>query len=149
MLKNFLILVILTLSNQNYAKANLQESLSDKKNLNKTTCTWKSSQFSSYDLTSKFNNRKSDKDLIRYCVDYKNNTVFSFQKSNKLSSQKRVNGFLNSGEITDSRLGYYFIYQFEIEDNKLVRYSCKTDGPNSMGCTNNQKIGKWIYGIKR
>ena len=149
MFKNFLILVILTLSNQNHAKANIQESLSDKKNLNKTTCTWESSQFRSYDLTSQFNNRKSDKDLIRYCVDYKNNTVFSFQKSNKLSSPKRVNGFLNSGEITDSGLGYYFIYQFEIEDNKLVRYSCKTDGPNSKGCTNNQKIGKWIYGIKR
>ena len=149
MLKNFLILVILTLSNQNYVKANLQESFSDKKNLNKTTCSWKSSQFRSYDVTSQFNDRKSDKDLIRYCVDYKNKTVFSFQTSNKLSSPKRVNGFLNSGEITDSRLGYYFIYQFEIEDNKLVRYSCKTDGPKSIGCTNNQEIGKWIYGIKR
>ena len=149
MLKIFLILVILTLSNQNYAKANLQESLSDKKNLNKTTCTWKSSQFSSYDNYSKFSNRKFDEDSIRYCVDYKNKTIFSFRSSNKLYSPQRVNGFLNSGEITDSQLGYYFIYQFEIEDNKLVRYSCKTDGPNSMGCTNNQKIGKWIYGIKR
>ena len=149
MLKKFLILIILTLSIHNYVKADFQESSSDKRNLNKTTCTWKSSQFTIFDRTSKLNNRKSDKDSIRYCVDYKNNTVYSFKNTNKLSSPKRVNGFLNSGEITDSGLGYYFIYQFEIEDNKLVRYSCRTSGPNSKGCINNQEIGKWIYGIKR
>ena len=149
MLKKFLILIILTLSIHNYVKADFQESSSDKRNLNKTTCTWKSSQFTIFDRTSKLNNRKSDKDSIRYCVDYKNNTVYSFKNTNKLSSPKRVNGFLNSGEITDSGLGYYFIYQFEIEDNQLVRYSCRTSGPNSKGCTNNEKIGKWIYGIKR
>ena len=149
MLKKFLILIILTLSIQNYVKADLEESTSDKRNLNKTNCTWKSSQFSIFDRNSKFKNRKFDKDSTRYCVDYKNNTVYSFRNSNKLSSPKRVNGFLNSGEITDSGLGYYFIYQFEIEDNKLVRYSCKTSGPNSKGCINNQEIGKWIYGIKR
>ena len=149
MLKKCLILVILTLSIQNYIKANLKETSNDKGDLNKTTCTWESSQFTSFNRIAEFNNRKSDIDAIRYCVDYKNNTVFSFKTSNKLSSPKRVNGFLNSGEITDSSLGYYFIYQFEIEDNKLVRYSCKTNGPESMACTNNQKIGKWIYGIKR
>ena len=149
MLKKFLFLIILTLSVHNYVKADFQEFSSDKRNLNKTTCTWKSSQFTIFDRTSKLNNRKSDKDSIRYCVDYKNNTVYSFKNTNKLSSPKRVNGFLNSGEITDSGLGYYFIYQFEIEDNQLVRYSCRTSGPNSKGCTNNEKIGKWIYGIKR
>ncbi len=149
MFKKFLILIILTLSSHNYVKADLQDSKSDKGNLNKTTCTWKSSQFTIFDRTSKLNNRKFDKDTIRYCVDYNNKTVYSFRNSNKLLSPKRVNGFLNSGEITDSGLGYYFIYQFEIEDNKLVRYSCKTGGPNSKGCTNNEKIGKWIYGIKR
>ena len=149
MLKKFLFLIILTLSTHNYVKADFQESSSDKRNLNKTTCTWKSSQFTIFDHTSKLNNRKSDKDSIRYCVDYKNNTVYSFKNTNKLFSPKRVNGFLNSGEITDSGLGYYFIYQFEIEDNQLVRYSCRTSGPNSKGCTNNEKIGKWIYGIKR
>tara|TARA_B100000963_G_C22283207_1_gene518041 strand:+ start:72 stop:521 length:450 start_codon:yes stop_codon:yes gene_type:complete len=149
MLKKFLFLIILTLSVHNYVKADFQEFSSDKRNLNKTTCTWKSSQFTTFDSISKLNNRKSDKDSIRYCVDYKNNTVYSFKNTNKLSSPKRVNGFLNSGEITDSGLGYYFIYQFEIEDNQLVRYSCMTSGPNSKGCTNNEKIGKWIYGIKR
>ena len=149
MLKKFLVIAIMTLSMDNFLRADLKESSSEKRNLNETTCTWKSSQFSNFDQKYQFNNLKIVNDSIRYCVDYKNNTVFSFRASNKLSSPKRVNGFLNSGEITDSGLGYFFIYQFEIEDNKLVRYSCKTKGLNSIGCTNNQEIGTWIYGIKR
>ena len=119
-------------------------------NLNETNCTFDSSQFSNYTRNYQLNSKEFlVKDTIRYCVDYKNNTVFSFKKSNDFSNSKRVDGFLNSGEITDSGLGYYFIYQFEIEEDKLVRYSCRTDGPSSNKCIDNKNIGKWIYGIKR
>ena len=150
MLKKILVLVILSLSTCHLTKANPQESLTKKRNLNETNCTFDSSQFSNYTRNYQLNSKEFlVKDTIRYCVDYKNNTVFSFKKSNDFSNSKRVDGFLNSGEITDSGLGYYFIYQFEIEEDKLVRYSCRTDGPSSNKCIDNKNIGKWIYGIKR
>ena len=148
MFKKFLIFSVLTLSTHHFVKADLQDSLSQKSILNKTDCTWQSSEFSYYERDYR-NNKSSIKDSTRYCVDYKNNTVFSLSKGNKNYDPKRVNGFLNYGELTDSGLGYYFIYQFEIEGNELVRYSCKADGPNSEECANNENVGKWIYGIKR
>tara|TARA_B100001093_G_scaffold251547_1_gene240902 strand:+ start:714 stop:1160 length:447 start_codon:yes stop_codon:yes gene_type:complete len=148
MLKKFLIFSVLTLSTHHFVKADLQDSLNQKSILNETDCTWESSEFSDYERDY-LNNKSSIKDSIRYCVDYKNNTVFSLSKGNKNYDPKRVNGFLNYGELTESGLGYYFIYQFEIEANELVRYSCKADGPNSVECANKENVGKWIYGIKR
>ena len=148
MFKKFLILSVLTLSTHHFVKADLQDPLNQKSILNETNCTWKSSEFSAYERDYRYN-KILVKDSIRYCVDYKNNTVFSFRKDNKNYDPKRVNGFLNYGELTDSGLGYYFLYQFEIEGDKLVRYSCKADGPNSEECTNKENVGKWIYGIKR
>ena len=148
MFKKFLILAVFTLSTTDFVKSDSQEYLNMKEKLNKTTCSWESSEFSDFERDYSIN-KKLIKDSIRYCVDYKNSTVFSFSKDNRLSNPKRVNGFLNFGELTDSGLGYYFIYQFEIEDKELVRYSCKAIGQNSDECSNKENVGKWIYGIKR
>ena len=144
MLNKFLISVIFATFLGNFAKANSTESPIESKN-----CTWESSQFEEFvrDNSSKNVNYFKGKD--RYCIDYKNKKVFSFKNSDPTDRPKRIYGLLNSGEVIDSKLGYYFIYQFEIEDDKLVRYSCRTNGPKTNVCINNELIGKWIYGIKR
>ena len=149
MVNKFLIIVILTMVFGNFAKANSAGPPIGSKNINQTNCTWDSSQFEEF--VSKYSSNKINnfKEKKRYCVDYNNNKVFSFKKSDLTYGPKRIYGLLNSGEVINSKLGYYFIYQFEIEDDKLVRYSCRTNGPKTNVCINNEQIGKWIYGIKR
>jgi len=149
MVNKFLISVIFTMLFCNFAKTNSAESPIEGKNINQTTCTWESSQFEEFVRNYSSKNKNYYKGKNRYCVNYKNNTVFSFKNSDPTYGPKRVYGLLNKGEIIDSNLGYYFIYQFEIEDENLVRYSCRTNGPKTNVCINNEQIGKWIYGIKR
>ena len=149
MVNKFLISVIFALLLSNYAKVNSEGSPIESKNINQTKCTWDSSQFEEYVNEYSSKNINNFKGGNRYCVDYKNKKVFSFKKSDPTYAPKRIYGLLNSGEVINSKLGYYFIYQFEIEDDKLVRYSCRTSGPKTNVCINNEQIGKWIYGIKR
>ena len=149
MVNKFLISVIFTLLLSNYAKANSEGSPIESKSINKTDCTWDSSQFEEYVNEYSSKNINNFKGRDRYCVDYSNKKVFSLKKSDPTYVPKRIYGLLNSGEVINSKLGYYFIYQFEIEDDKLVRYSCRTSGPKTNVCINNEQIGKWIYGIKR
>ena len=149
MVKKLIISAIFTILICNFAKANSAETSSERKNINRTDCTWESSQFKKFVYEYTLKNTNYLNETIRYCVDYKNKTVFSFKNSNVFSKSERVYGFLNSGELKTSDFGYHFIYQFEVEDDKLVRYSCRADGPKTYECINNEQIGKWIYGVKR
>ena len=137
------------------AKANLQDSFNKKDSLNKTNCSWDSSQF--YHADYKDHIKKYGVETRRFCVDYSNNTVFLIQMpwdgeqyyyKGFTYPQSRRDGFLNSGEATKSGYSYY-LYQFNIEGNQLVRYSCETYGPNSDSCLDDNRIYKRVIGIKR
>ena len=130
------------------AKANLQDSFKKKDSLNQTNCSWNSSQFRVDDLSYKRSFETYGYETRRYCVDYSKNTIFSVYKRDYGFDLERNAGFLNSGEAEKSVYGY-FLYQYNIEGNRLVEYSCITSGPSSNSCLDNNRISKRVVGIKR
>ena len=125
MKKRLLILFLFSLFAFDFAKSKpiINYPPKTSKDLTITNCSWELAEF--WDENSMTPYERSFRDPIRYCVDKKNNTIFSYwkdMKTNEIVSARRELGFLNKIEIP----GIYISPEIEwkIENNNLVKYSC-------------------------
>ena len=124
MKKRLLFLFLFSIFAFDFAKSNPIINFPPKtsKKLTITNCSWEMAEF--WDKNSMTQYERSFRDPIRYCVDKKNNTIFSYlkdMKTNQIIYARRELGFLYKIETP-----YYLSPEIEwkVENNKLVKYSC-------------------------
>ena len=125
------------------SKANLEKKFKSKNSLITTSsCNYKNSQFS----RSKKESDATPDMRGRFCVDYKNKTIFrTFLniRNGTESPLDRQTGFLDSPEAGEFRYSYY-LQQWGVEGNYLYRYWCQTYSLTSKEC--NSEIKRMIEG---
>ena len=119
--KKLLIFSIFLLLFGTFAKANLREKYLEQQSVNETNCNWKNAQFNHFVFSK----------VTRYCVDYKNKTIFLVKEDSGWVPTRQ--GLLNRGENVRGDYGYWR-KQWNVEGNNLIKYFCRINSLSSTSC---------------
>ena len=115
--------------------ANLQDSYKSQR-----PCTWDTAQYKHIDTEFRIKNGLAG--TSRYCVQPKGNII----EVEKFQHQSRGNTIPLIGKLNRIEKSYNINYEWKIEGNKLVRYTCPSYYSTSLDCSG--EIKKEVLAIR-